>query len=285
MGQFRIKPQQPAYQMHFREPQAESAQTAAPTPKTPAALATAGDGVQLSGRKSDDKPPEALQIFDATPKAASEHLIERMTTRQSSMTVVGSRTIQLEVGTESAAPELITSGKAADPAQELKTQIQNYQNGAKTSGEQVIRTGAVLQADERLQFQVGMASAVDTDKLLQSRGPNDEAAIKPGVYAGVAVKSETISTRLAIDTAFGTPRVEVGTAVSAGSMATFGVSYIHSAQTDAGGDPQRTLRLGTEVKANQNTVVGVNVNQPLHSGSTTSASNTAVGVYVNAKFD
>ncbi len=252
MGEFRIKTQQPAYQMHFREPQAEAKpETKAESPQTQP-VGSSPDGVKLSGRKSENAPPKELELFSAESKAASEFLVERMTTRQSNFTVLGNNTVQLEVGTEAAAPELITSGKAADPAQELKNKIQNI---GKTSGEQVIRTGAVLQADEMLQFQVGMASAVDTDKLLSN--PTEEGAIKPGVYAGVAVKSESVSTRLAVDTAFGKPRVEVGTALSAGSVATFGVSYLQSAQAESG-DPQRTLRLGTEVKANHDTVIGVN---------------------------
>lgn len=277
MGTFTIKAQQPKYQVRFQEAAPEpAAEAKAASPAT----CLSSDRLCLSGRKVEAKAPDTLEIFDNTPKAETQRLMDRMTTRQSSVSV-GPRQLQLEVGTESAAPELITSAKEPDQAAELQSKIANI---GKSSGEQVIRTGAVIQPVETLQIQVGMASAVDAGKLMQPqpKGDKEDSAIRPGMYAGVAVKTQAVSTRLAVDTAFGKPRVEVGTALAAGELATFGVSYQQSAVNE--NDPQRTLRVGGELKAAQDTVVGVSVNQPLAQGTQVSGQ-TAVSVYLNAKFD
>lgn len=271
MGQIHIQAKQPQFRLSFQAtpPKAQQGDSAA-------AAQSAGiqDQLRLSGRQSESAPPASIELFDNKPKAASQQFMERLTTRQSSFNVVDLKQVQLEVGTESAAPELLTSSKEPDPNQELQQKLQNM---GKSSGEQVIRTGAVIHPGENLQIQVGMASAVDTSRLLEAKSEEDK--IKPGVYAGLAVRNEVVSGRVAVDTAFGRPRVEVGTAINAGDVATVGFSYLQTAD-----EQQRTLRLGTEVKAGQDTVVGLNLNQPLHQATQVNG-NTAVGFYLNTKFN
>lgn len=275
MGTFTIQAKQPKYQLRFQD--------AAPAPAAPlqgaapSAATQSGDQIRLSGHKLEESAPKTLNLFDGEQKAATQQYMERLVTRQSEISV-GPSAIQLQVATESAAPELLTSAKEPDAAQALKSKIQKLNNKAASSGEQVIRTGAVIQPHEAVQVQIGMASSVDTDKLIGTKTANGQDAIKPGVYAGVAVKSETVSGKLAVDTAFGKPRVEVGTAVAAGTACTVGVSFVQAAD-----EKQRTLRLGTEVHAGPDTVVGVNLNQPL-TQTTQINGNTAVGLYLNTKF-
>lgn len=283
MGTFTIQANQPKYQLRFQDVRAAEAPPADPSQSAAAQSATAtsdgkqGDQIRLSGRKAEESAPKTLNLFDGEQKAASQQYMERLVTRQSEINL-GPGAVQLQVATESAAPELLTSSKEPDAVQALKTKIQNLSNKAASSGEQVIRTGAVIQPHEAVQVQIGMASSVDTDKLLAPKSAPGQDAIKPGVYAGVAVKSETVSGKLAVDTAFGKPRVEVGTAVAAGDACTVGVSFLQSAD-----EKQRTLRLGTEVHAGPDTVVGVNLNQPL-TQTTQVNGNTAVGLYLNTKF-
>lgn len=264
MGSIRIQAHQPTVQLRFQD-----------TPPAPAAAAptscASGDQICLSGGKPKPEAPASLNLFAEEPKAASQQYMERLVTRQSAISV-GPDKLQLQVATESAAPELLTSAKEPDPVQALQARIQNL---GKSSGEQVIRTGALIQPAEAVQIQVGMASAVDTDKLLAKN--SEDSGIKPGMYAGVAVNSETVSGKLAVDTAFGKPRVEVGTAVNAGQGCTLGLSYSQTADTAQPGN----LRLGTEIHANQDTVVGVNLNQPLQQQTSGS---TSVGIYLNTKF-
>ncbi|MEZ0372197.1 MAG: hypothetical protein ACAI44_24125 [Candidatus Sericytochromatia bacterium] len=278
-----IQAHQPKYQLRFQDATAAQPGSASPAPDAAAQQPEAagscqkGDQLCLSGRARKEKPPETLQLFDNKQKASSQQFMERLVTRQSSFSV-GPELVQLEVGTESAAPQILTTSKEPDPVQELQGKIQNM---GKSAGEQVFRTGAVIQPADSLQIQIGMASAVDTGKLMAPKEPGakDENQIRPGMYAGVALRSESLSTRVAVDTAFGKPRIEVGGAMTAVEGCTVGLSYLHTEE-----DRQRTLRLGTEIHASRDTVLGVNVNQPLNQATQVNG-NTSVGVYLNTRFN
>lgn len=280
MSQFHISAQKPQLKVRFAEPKAEVSTESVPVVNTQAASGVAPDQIKLSGRQTHEQKPAAVDLFADTPKPKAEAFMDRLTTRQSEFTV-GSEVLQMELGVESQAPEILTSAHEPSTAESIKNRFQNAKD--LTSGDQVVRTGARLQPSEHVQVQLGMASSVNTGALMSTdkKGETEqENPFKPGVYAGVAVKMEGFSTRVAVDTALGQPRVEVGTALSAGDTATVGVSFLQHTE-----DKQQTLRLGAEVKPANDTVLGVNLNQPLHQGSVGDVKTAAVGLYLNTRFD
>ncbi|MGV3522752.1 MAG: hypothetical protein ACO1RX_00930 [Candidatus Sericytochromatia bacterium] len=268
MPSFHISSQSASPRLQFAETVMAPAATSQASAASPAAVA---DQLTLSGQSVPEAASEQLELFAEPPEVPlTQRYLERLGTRQSALSV-GEGALKLEMGVESPAPEILTSAHEPSTVEALKARVQNP---TPPSGEQVVRTGAVLQPHEQVHIQVGVASAVETSQIVADPG----AAIKPGVYAGVAVKREGLSTRVGVDTALGQARVEVGGAVSAGQNATVGISYVQSQS-----DSQRTLRLGTEVRADQNTVIGVNLNQQLESRVPT-AQHTAVGVYLNSRW-
>jgi len=238
------------------------------------------DKLRLSGKASDSQAPETLDLFGSEQQAKPQAFMERITTRHNEISF-GTSAVQVEVGLESQAPELLTSVHEPSMEESIKKRLDSgAQFSATASSNEVIRTGASIQTSEAVQLQVGMASLVNTERLL-SKEDTQAKTMQHGVYAGVAVKTESVSTRLAFDTAYGQPRVELGAAVSTvAETATIGLSVSQGASSD-----QKGLRLGAEVKAGANAVLGVNINQPLHEGSQGSPQGTSVGVYLNTRFD
>ena len=143
-----------------------------------------------------------------------------------------------------------------------------------------MRTGASIQTSEAVQLQMGVTSVVSTD-LLASKADAQGSKMQHGVYAGVAVKTQTVSSRVAIDNTFGQPRIEVGAAVtSRAEVVTLGVSVSQGATAD-----QKGLKLGAEVKTGSDSVFGVNINKASGDGSQAVLQSTSVGIYLNTRFD
>lgn len=278
MSQFHISAQQAAIKIRFEHQPAEISKPVLAVESL--AVAAEKDKLRLSGKSPDRRAPETLELFEAETQPRPQAFMDRITTRHNEVSFGGSK-IQVEVGLESQAPELLISAHEPSMVESIKKRLDsNASSTPKASSNEVIRTGASIQAGEAVQVQVGVASLVNTDLLL-SKSDASTKAMQHGVYAGVAVKTESVSTRLAFDTAYGQPRVELGAAVSTSAeTATIGLSVSQGAQAD-----QKGLRLGAEVKAGASAVLGLNINQPLHEGSQSSPQGTSIGVYLNTRFD
>lgn len=277
MGSFQIRTTQPAREIRFADPvPGVLPQPAAVAPA--AAPPLAADQANLHRSERSPAPAAELNLFDAAPApatATAEGFRERLSTRQSQLRV-GPEQVQLELGLASEGPEMLTADRDPDLVQSLKARLgSGASEGA--AAEQMLRTGARLQPHEAVELQLGVAAAVSSEQLGFNKTQLEAlGAVRPGVYAGLGVELPGFSSKIAIDTAQGKPRAEFGTAIQAGETATLGLSVLHQAQTGSTG-----LRLGTEVKAAQDTVVGVNLNQPLDK---TDARNTAFGLYLNTRF-
>lgn len=278
MSQFHISAQKPAMKIRFANQPAEISKPVLAVEKS--AAETEKDKLRLSGKASDPQAPETLDLFETEAQPRPQAFMERITTRHNEVSFGGS-VVQLEVGLESQASELLTSAHEPSMVESIKKRLDaSTGSSSKASSNEVIRTGASIQTSEAVQLQVGVASLVNTDLLL-SKAETQDKAMQHGVYAGVAVKTESVSTRLAFDTAYGQPRVELGAALSTSAeTATIGLSVSQGAQAE-----QKGLRLGAEVKAGAATVLGLNINQPLHAGSQSSPQGTSVGLYLNTRFD
>jgi len=234
----------------------------------------ARDQLNLTQKPAPDAPKAALDLFATETKPAAEAFMDRISTRQSSVGL-GSESFKVEMGLESEAPQILTSAHEPNLAESLQARLQQPVTAA--SGEQIVRTGARIQAHESVQLQVGMASAIDPGKLVnRTEAEGSGEGFRPGMYASAAVQASGFSTRVAVDTVHGKPRTELGAAIHAGDSATVGLSFQHHAYNH-----ERGLRLGTEIKATQDTVFGVNLNQPLDNRDTRQ---TAVGLYLNSRF-
>ncbi len=277
MSQFHISAQKPTMKIRFENQPAEISKPVVAVEKSVAQ--TEKDKLRLSGKASDPLAPETLDLFEAEAQPRPQAFMERISTRHNEVSFGGS-TVQVAVGLESQAAELLTSANELSMVDAIKKRLEpGAASNTTASSNEVIRTGASIQTSEAVQLQVGVASLVNTDLLL-SKSDTQAKTMQHGVYAGVAVKTESVSTRLAFDTAYGQPRIELGAAISiSAETATIGLSVSQGAQAD-----QKGLRLGAEVKAGASAVLGLNINQPLHEGSQ-SSQGTSVGVYLNTRFD
>lgn len=247
-------------------------------------LLTNTDSLKLSATQRDSlssQPDNLEELMGQAPEEPkSKVFVERISTRSSGVSLTASKGLKLEVQAESAAPELLTADKDPDLMNTLQNTFSNpheqrsvnslQSQPASAGTEQVIKTGAKVKAGQHVQFQVGLTSRVDTEQLRQ---------MDTGVYAGVAVESQSVSTRLNVDTVFGKPRFEVGAAMNASENATVGVSFQQSSH-----EQFSAIRVGTEVKVSQDATLGVNLNQPMSSVSNENRG-TSVGLYLNSKFD
>jgi hypothetical protein len=284
MSQFHIRAQQPAFKIRFESP----SETSAPGQTKPAAAsAHAVDGakspeqdrLRLSGKTSDPEAPETLDLFDSATPERAQAFMERMSTRHNEVSF-GTPTVQLGVGLESQAPELLTSAHEPTLVESIKKRLDQPAQKAAASSSELVRTGASIQTSEAVQLQVGVTSVVSTD-LLASKENSPSTKMQHGVYAGLAVKTQTVSSRLAIDNAFGQPRIEVGAAVtSRAETVTLGVSVSQGATAE-----QKGLRVGAEIKTGTDSVFGVNINKASGESSQTVPQSTSVGIYLNTRFD
>lgn len=274
MSSFQIRTHQSAHEIRFAhaEPASPNRLPAAATPSAEAPQSALDkSALHLTGLSAAPAPASELTLFAAAPaEAGAESFRERLSTRESQVRV-GPEQAQLELGFASEAPEILTADRDPDLIQTLQSRLGAASTSAQPAGdENVLRTGARFQPHEGLELQLGLASVVSPEQL---KAPD---TLQPGVYAGMGLQMAGFSSKLAVDTAHGKARTEFGAAVQAGDRATLGLSFLHQAHTGSSG-----LRLGTEIKAAQDTVVGVNLNQPLNS---TEAQQTAVGVYLNTRF-
>lgn len=285
MSQFHIQAQQAQRDIHFATTQVSEAPavTASSQDSPKASLLAKADALKLSGTATDKQAqPENLQdlLGPDAPKPKSEAFVERLTTRESKLAVQASNSVSLELGTESEAPDILTTDRDPNTIESLQTRFQNpHQHrpssplqsaSASAGGEQVVKTGASLQAGKRVKLQLGMASRVDTSKLNMSGSP--------GVYAGLAIQSDVLSSRLMVDTAYGEPRFEVGTALNTSKNSTVGVSYQQAAHNHFS-----ALRVGAEVKVVQDTTLGLNLHHPL-SAESDNGFGTSLGLYLSSRF-
>lgn len=291
MSQFHIRAQQTQSTIRFATKPA--ATTSEEVSESLPSQLEAGDHLTLSAKKqSGSQQPENLQdlMGEAQQEPRSQAFMERITNRNSGVALEASKVLSLELNAESSAPELLMASKDPGLMDSLKGSFSNpnerriANNTPQTSNadknEQVIKTGAKVKAGESVQLQVGMASKVDTDQLgFSGEALSQLGQMKTGVYAGVSVASESVSTRLSVDTVYGKPRYEVGAAVNASESTTVGVSFQNSSH-----DQFSAVRVGTEMKVSQETTLGVNLNQPISSGQSEIKS-TSLGVYLNSKFD
>lgn len=291
MSQFRIRADQSAFKINF---QATPAQASAPESEAQSVVpATVGSAAPKSeppakdqlrlvgGSSAQAKAKPSLDIFEGenTSEAnAPQTFMERITTRHSGVSV-GSEDVQLAMEVESQAPEILTSAHEPSLAESLKTRLQSSGEESGSTRQDVVRTGASIQTSETVQLNVGMASLVNTHELMGKGAPADK--MQHGMYAGVAVKTETLSSRVAVDNAFGSPRVEVGAALTdRNESVTLGVSLSQGAVPEQNG-----IRVGVEVKTGPDSVLGVNINKAAKDGAQANSESTSLGVYLNTRFD
>ena len=266
MSQFHIRAQSSGFKIRFERPAAEvsaAKETQSAVVSAPAAAAKGSDSdrLRLSGKANDAEAPETLDLFASETPEKAQAFMERMSTRHNAVSF-GSSTVQLGVGVESQAPELLTSAHEPTLVESIKKRLDQPAQKAAASSSEVVRTGASIQTSEAVQLQMGVTSVVSTD-LLASKADAQGSKMQHGVYAGVAVKTQTVSSRVAIDNTFGQPRIEVGAAVtSRAEVVTLGVSVSQGATAD-----QKGLKLGAEVKTGSDSVFGVNINKASGDGS------------------
>lgn len=284
MSQFHIRAQSSGFKIRFERPAAEvsaAKETQSAVVSAPAAAAKGSDSdrLRLSGKANDAEAPETLDLFASETPEKAQAFMERMSTRHNAVSF-GSSTVQLGVGVESQAPELLTSAHEPTLVESIKKRLDQPAQKAAASSSEVVRTGASIQTSEAVQLQMGVTSVVSTD-LLASKADAQGSKMQHGVYAGVAVKTQTVSSRVAIDNTFGQPRIEVGAAVtSRAEVVTLGVSVSQGATAD-----QKGLKLGAEVKTGSDSVFGVNINKASGDGSQAVLQSTSVGIYLNTRFD
>ncbi len=285
MSQFHIRAQQPAFKIRFESPSAEISTREETKPAAASAQPVDGaktpenDRLRLSGKTSDPEAPETLDLFDSATPERAQAFMERMSTRHNEVSFGGS-TVQLGVGVESQAPELLTSAHEPTLVESIKKRLDQPAQKVSGSSSELVRTGASIQTSEAVQLQMGVTSVVSTD-LLASKENSQATKMQHGVYAGLAVKTQTVSSRLAVDNAFGQPRIEVGAAItSRAETVTLGVSISQGATSE-----QKGLRVGAEIKTGTDSVFGVNINKASGESSQTVPQSTSVGVYLNTRFD
>jgi hypothetical protein len=189
---------------------------------------------------------------------------------------LGRDEIQLEVGYQSPGPEVLT--QATDP-----TLAETLQSGTRSTAhplaDKTLMAGTVIRPDENVHIRLGVASAVDTQQLEGKAMAQLPAAASAGLYAGVEVKTGAMASRVQIETLGEHPRIGAGIALNPAQGLTLALSYQHP-----GSEHQsQSLRIGAELAGSQNTVVGVNISQPITSASQDGAG-TAVGMYLQGKF-
>lgn len=287
MGSFKIHTTNPQTEIRFAQQKRELPQLEKQPPQAQHELAS--DAVRLSATTQRvSAQPKSLEEWLSAPEQKSpnaQDYMARLTTRKSGFEL-GSEHLQMAVGLESEAPTILTRDRDPSLSDTLHQQYgrqpkstQSIQQLAdqETGNEQLIHAGARIQPIENLHLQVGIASRLDAQQLM-SGTPSPDTAMNAGVYASAAYQTAFVSSQISVDTAYGKPRVEVGAAINAGEVATVGLSYQHTEHNE-----EQKLRFGTEVRATQDTALGVSVYQPIKAVSDTTQ--TAVGVYLNTRFD
>lgn len=216
-------------------------------------------------------------VKTATPETQPRAtLLERMSPRHTGHTL-GNDQVQLEVGYQSPGPEILT--RATDP-----TLAETLQAGARSTAhplaDKTLMAGTVLRPDEHVQIRLGVASAIDTQQLEGKAAAQLPAAASAGLYAGVEVKTGGVASRIQVETLGEHPRIGAGVALTPAQGLTVAVSYQHPGSEN---QPQ-SLRIGAELAGSQNTVLGVNVSQPIQPHAGQDGAGTAVGMYLQGKF-
>lgn len=287
MSQFHIQVQQPAFKIRFESPSAEvsalkeTKSVDASSRAIASVKSSENDQLRLSGKTSDSEAPETLDLFEPAAPAPerAQAFMERMSTRHNEISF-GNSTVHLGVGLESQAPELLVSAHEPTLVESIEKRLDQPAQKSSASASEVVRTGASIQTSEAVQLQMGVTSVVSTD-LLASKENAQASKMQHGVYAGLTVKTQTVSSRLAVDNAFGQPRIEVGAAVTSRTeTVTLGVSVSQGSTAE-----QKGLRVGAEIKTGADSVFGVNINKSSGESAQAVAQSTSVGIYLNTRFD
>lgn len=273
MGSFRITAQQPAMTLKIHD---------SPVHSMSEAVALAASDAPSVPTASD---PLAALLDSAPAASRSAHYLERLSPRTTRQTL-GSDILQLELGYQSKAPELLTSAQDPGLLESLKALNTPPQNSnGHVLANKTLMTGAVVKPDETVAVRVGIASAVDPRRLQQIADNLWQlpTATRSGVYAGLGIQTGPVATSVVMDTALGQPRVGVGMALSLAESMTIGISYLNQPSTLGHVKGNDSLRIGAELVRHQDTVLGANLNQSLQ-GPATDLGQTAVGLYLNTRF-
>lgn len=192
---------------------------------------------------------------------------------------IGKQTLQLEVGTRSDGPSVLTQSQDPTLLESLKT---SGTVGPAASTSQQVVTGTVIRPDEALAVRVGFVSGVNLSQVGDPKKNGHDMLSHPDAYVGVSYGSKEIAvnTEISQPTAQnGQRRIGAGLAVSPVNGLKLAVSYQASAEQKV---EQQTLKVGAEVFGAQDVVVGVNMSSPIQANQ--KQPDLAAGVYLNTRF-